>query len=167
MKMDDPVPSPRCFGEGQNDSLPPGGMLRGPPCLARVPHLISTSPAVFWVFFNSSHPSGSLPPLVPAPRHLSGHGDVDVMLVPGPDRLGCRAHRWDEPGQDWLQIRAAHCGRFSHNESHDPASRHSSSLPPPLLLSPVSCSAPLAFASPREFPSPRAPPPRGCCFFLR
>jgi len=79
MKMDDPVPLPRCFGEGENDLLHPGGMLCGPPCLAPAPHLISTSLAGFFSF----HPHGSPPSLVPAPHHLSRRWEVDVVLVLG------------------------------------------------------------------------------------
>lgn len=103
---------------------------------------------LFFCVFSAFLPSGSLPPLV----HPSGHRQVDVTLVPGPDHLGCGARRWDELGEDWLQIWAARGGKFScwgsHSHSHDPASRHSSSLPPPLPSAPVSCSAPLTFASP-------------------
>lgn len=107
MKTDDPVPSLQCFGEGENYSLHPGGMLRGPPCLAPVLHLVFTSLAVFFFFPSlglSAHP---------CPSTLLSHPTTGIWCSgweaaePGPDHQGCRPHCWDELGEDLLQILAA------------------------------------------------------------
>lgn len=147
MKTDDPVPSLLCFGEGENYSPYPGGMLRGPPCLSPVLHLVFISLAVFFFFPSlglSAHP---------CPSTLLSHPTTGIWCSgweaaePDPDHQGCRPHCWDELGEDLLQILAA-WWKAHHSQSHDPALRHSSPLPPPPPWFPVSCSSPSAFSSP-------------------
>lgn len=50
--------------------------------------------------------------------------------------------------RSWLLAVESSPAGARQSQSHDPALRHSSPLPPPLLSFPVSCSSPPAFASP-------------------
>lgn len=117
MKTDDPIPSLQCFGEGENYSLHPGGMLCGSPCLAPVPHLISTSLAVFFLLSIlmalclslSQHPAVS-----PATCIWSSGWE---RAEPSPDHQGCRAQCWDKLGGNLLQLLAAHSGQLSQRDS--------------------------------------------------
>lgn len=173
MKTDDPVPSPRCFGEGENYSLHPGGMLCGPPCPAPAPHLISTSLAGFFLF------SILMAVCLPLPEHPTISAGARrwtwcsrwEAAEPGPGCWGCRPRRWDKLGEDSLQILAAHGGKRSRWGSPQPEAR--SSLTPPLtspsssafiphllFFTPCLCFPP---ASTHRHPSARTSPPRGRC----
>lgn len=129
-------------------------MLCGPPCLAPVPHLISTSLTVF-CFFPSlwlpAFPCPSTPPSQRVPgggcgararRQLSlvqTNWGADLTAGTSWERTCCRS---------WLPMVESSPAGAHHSQRRDPASRHSSPLPPPLLSFPVSCSSPPAFASP-------------------
>lgn len=151
MKTDDPIPSLRCFGEGENYSLHPGGMLCGSPCLAPVPHLISTSLAVFFFLFLflwlSAFPCPCIPLFPPPPASGSQAGRqlglVQTIRAADPSA----GTSWEGTCcSSWLPT--VHSSPSGTHHSHDPALRHSSPFPSPLLLLPVSCSSPAAFASP-------------------
>lgn len=101
MKMDDPIPSPQCFGEGGNYPPHPGGMLCAPLRLAPITHLISTSLHVLFLLTPSCHCL-----VLPSAHQPTWH-----WLQTSPTRCGVSLLGVPIPGRvkyQWMQLKLFH-----------------------------------------------------------